>query len=57
MKYRFFMIPAQNPSSATDRIECFCSQHRIIEIEKQFVASGSSSFWSVCVTWAEQEAK
>lgn len=55
MKYQFFTIPAQNPSSATDDLNAFCSQYCISEIEKQFVANGANSFWSICVTWIEQE--
>ncbi len=55
MNYQFFVIPAQNPSIATDELNAFCNRHRITEIEKQFVANGANSFWSICVTWIEQE--
>lgn len=57
MNYQFFVIPAQNPSTATDELNVFCNRHRITEIEKQFVVNGANSYWSICVTWVEQEAK
>ncbi len=56
MKYKFFAIPARDPESAEAALNAFCSQHRVSFVEKQLVADGADSFWSVCVSWQDGEA-
>jgi superfamily II DNA helicase RecQ len=56
MKYKFFAIPARNPAAAEDELNAFCSRHRVTFIDKQLVADGADSFWSVCATWLDGEA-
>lgn len=51
MQHRFFMISVANPTEAEAELNDFCQQQRIANIEKQFVADGANSFWSICVTW------
>ncbi len=36
-------------------LNTFCSQHRITQVEKNFVADGANSFWSICVTWIDRQ--
>ncbi len=55
MKSRFFYIPAQYPVVAEVELNQFISQTRIVDIEKHFVANGANSYWSVCVTWTEEQ--
>jgi superfamily II DNA helicase RecQ len=55
MKYKFFAIPARNPEVDEAALNSFCSQHRVTFIEKQLVADGAQSFWSVCVTYRNNE--
>lgn len=55
MKQKFFAIPALAPEPAETELNQFLSSHRIAHLEKQFVAAGNESFWSICVTWLEQE--
>jgi len=50
MKYHFFNIHAQNPDAGQEALNTFCGQHRVLAVEKQFVALGDNSFWSICVT-------
>ena len=57
MKYYFFNIHAQNPESGQEALNTFCGQHRILAVEKQFVAQGDNSFWSVCVTTLDNSEK
>ena len=53
MKYHFFTITAQLPESGQNALNAFCAQHRVVALEKQFVAQGMESFWSICVTVIE----
>ncbi|MCI0667667.1 MAG: HRDC domain-containing protein [Methylococcaceae bacterium] len=55
MKFRFFRIPVIAPEHAEDALNKFCAQNPIASIEKQFVADGEKSFWSICVTGLENE--
>jgi len=57
MKYRFFHIPALNPDAETERLNQLCARHRIIAVDKQFVANGADSFWALSVTYGETEEK
>ncbi|MBL8482677.1 MAG: hypothetical protein JNJ60_10800 [Rhodocyclaceae bacterium] len=51
MKLEFFTIPALSPQAAVDELNRFLDAHRVSHIERQFVADGAASYWSVCVTW------
>ncbi|MCP4700891.1 MAG: hypothetical protein GY862_29160 [Gammaproteobacteria bacterium] len=51
MKYRFFCIPALNPREAEEELDKFCSEHRVVSMEKQFVSNGERSFWSICACY------
>ncbi len=53
MKLEFFKIPVQESKDASSELNSFCIQHRISQIEKHFVADGSNSFWSICVTYLD----
>ena len=55
MRFQFFKVPTQDSLEATNELNTFCAQHRISHIEKQFVAEGASSFWSICVTFLDSE--
>ncbi|RDH87902.1 MAG: hypothetical protein DIZ78_05025 [endosymbiont of Escarpia spicata] len=58
MKYQFFTIDARFPEPGQEALNRFCGSMRIVAVEKQFVAAGESSFWSICVTYVQQgEAK
>lgn len=57
MKYRFFTIPTLAPEQAQEELNRFCSGHRIASVEKQFVANGDRSFWTICVSYIEQDNK
>ena len=56
MKYKFFTIPARDPETAEAALNAFCNQHRVSFVEKQLIADGADSFWSVCVSWQDGEA-
>ncbi len=40
------------PSEAeVNALNTFCANHRVVSVDKQFVAQGELSFWSVCVQY------
>lgn len=53
MSLHFFQIPSADPEAAQERLDAFCHAHRVIQIERHFVANGSASHWSLCVTVAD----
>ncbi len=53
MKLQFFTIPAKWPEDAQQIINAFCSQHRVMTVEKHFVDVGENSYWSICVTYLD----
>lgn len=55
MKHKFFIIPAKDPTQAEAELNTFYAQHRVTGVEKQFIADGANSFWSVCLTWVDNE--
>ncbi|MES9857461.1 MAG: HRDC domain-containing protein [Sedimenticola sp.] len=56
MIQRFFTVNALFPQQGEDELNGFCGSVRVVSIEKQFVAAGEQSFWSVCVTYAGGQA-
>lgn len=50
MALYFFTIPVSNSKQAEIELNQFISQNKILTTEKQFVADGSNSLWSICVT-------
>lgn len=49
MSQHFFAIPALDPHPAQDELNSFCEMHRVVAVEREFVAAGADSFWAVCV--------
>ncbi len=56
MKYHFFHILAIDPQLETERLNNFLRDNPIHSIERQFVAEGNNSFWSICVVTLSQKA-
>ncbi len=52
MHYTFFQIPAVDPDAVAKCFNAFIQSQSVINIERQFVADGLNSFWSICVTTA-----
>jgi superfamily II DNA helicase RecQ len=53
MRFQFFTVSACGPEESQQALNAFCSQHRVMTVEKQFVALGAESYWSICVTYLE----
>ncbi len=50
MQYRFFWINAESPTAGETALNQFLASHRILGIEREFIAAGKHSAWSVCVS-------
>ena len=57
MKMQFFMIPIRDSKPASDELNAFLATHRIVHTERQFVADGANSLWSICVSYVEGEGR
>ncbi len=53
MHMRFFTIPLRDAQSTTEELNAFLATHRIVHTERQFVADGANSLWSICVSYVE----
>ena len=53
MKYRFFSIPATAPEKAQEAFNRFCTQQRVVSVDKQFVANSEHSYWAICVCYLD----
>jgi len=53
MKLKFFSVNALDPEADQDRLDGFCSSHRLVSVDKRFVENGEFCFWSVCVVYLE----
>ncbi len=53
MKFQLFTLPVHDDNNASQLLNSFCSQHRVTQIEKHFVADAQHSFWSICVTYVD----
>jgi hypothetical protein len=51
MKLRFFTVPMQDASDAAEELNGFLSSHRILSVERYFVADGANSTWAICVSY------
>jgi len=50
MQLRFFSIPALDPAAAEAELNALLAAGRVVGVERQFVAAGAASYWSVIVT-------
>lgn len=55
MHYQFFTIRAIDPAEGSGQLNAFLASNSVLAVERQFVADGANSFWSVCVSTAPQE--
>ena len=49
MEIRVFTIPIHDRPSV-DELNGFLASHRVISIDREFIADGQDSAWSICVT-------
>lgn len=53
MRFRFFAVPAKDSEQAEAALNVFSAEHRVVQVDKHFVADGGNSYWSICVNWLD----
>lgn len=56
MRMHFLSIPVFDSSAAEAELNRFFASHRVVAIDRQFVADGARSAWAVCVSYIEGAA-
>ena len=51
MQQKFFVIYALNPNEGSEKLNAFLAQHAGSRVERQFVADGANSYWSIVVSY------
>ncbi len=51
MKYKVFSLPAIGDESAEEALNAFLAQHKVIQVDRQFITQGGLSYWSLCVCY------
>ncbi|MCP5067046.1 MAG: hypothetical protein GY946_10815 [bacterium] len=51
MRIQLFSIPVHFDPSAVDLLNEFLGCHRVLSIDREFVADGANSLWAICVTY------
>lgn len=54
LRCHFFAIPALAPDAAQQALNAFCAAHRVLTLDRHFVANGTGSDWAVSVTWLDR---
>lgn len=53
MRIKCFAIPALTSEVACEEVSNFLASHRILTVDREFVVSGPTSYWAVCVTYQQ----
>jgi superfamily II DNA helicase RecQ len=56
MRFHFVTVPTFGSSAAEEALNLFVASHRVLSVERQFVANGAQSAWAVCVTYEAGES-
>jgi superfamily II DNA helicase RecQ len=57
MKLHFATIPMHDREAEEEALNAFLGSHRVVGIERQFVADGPRSAWAVCVSWVDGDGR
>ncbi len=53
MQLKFFKIPPDGNISEEEELNRFLRSHRVLTVEREFVAQGDRSFWAISVEYLE----
>jgi len=56
VRFRFFLVSVHSAEDATTALNQFLAGHRILAIDRQFVADGANSAWASCVSFDDSNA-
>jgi superfamily II DNA helicase RecQ len=51
MQLRFFTVPIHGPAEQAAELNQFLAGHRILSVDRQLIADGANSAWSLCVSY------
>ena len=51
MRLKFFTVRMQDVGQEAEELNAFLSTHRILAVDRQFVADGANSAWAICVSY------
>jgi len=51
MPFRIFLIPIFYNDEATDELNAFIANHRVVHIERKWIDQGNQSAWAFCVEY------
>lgn len=54
---RFFTIPIHGGDEHVEELNQFLAAHRIVALDRQFVADGPNSAWALCVTYVQASSR
>ena len=57
LQFKFFIVPITGIEEAENKINAFLKSVRIVNTQREFVAQGDNSFWSLCVTYLANGAQ
>jgi superfamily II DNA helicase RecQ len=52
MPLHFFTISMMDSEKEAQKLNVFLSNHKVVQLEKHFVADRENSYWAICVTTA-----
>ena len=53
MQLKVFVLPVKNLGAAEVEMNACLRGHRVLAVQKEFVAEGENSFWSFCVEYLD----
>jgi len=57
MTFHFFTVPALDSAVAEQDLNAFCKKHRVVGVDRQWIADGPQSYWALCLTVAEGDGR
>ena len=51
VRYQFFTIPVRGGDDAAAELNRFVAMHRVIALDRHFLADGGNSAWAICVSF------
>ena len=49
LKFQFILVPVRDSDAEAAALNAFLAAHRVLSVERQFIADGANSAWAVCI--------
>ncbi len=57
MKLKFFAVPAHDPADTEADLDRFLAGHRVLAVDRQLVPDRTATYWAICVSYLDGQAK